>query len=95
MKDWKTLSSVELGALIQQLYLRLEQYEFHAASLAEGSHDSESASALVARLRRRVEDLSALLDHRIAESIGMTEAVRADTSVNTQGRVGFVAKNAS
>ena len=60
MKDWKTLSSVELGALIQQLYLRLEQYEIHAASLTEGSYERD----LVARVQRRVEHLSVLLRRR-------------------------------
>ena len=77
-KEWETLSSVELSTLIQRLYMRLEQYEIHAASLAEGSYQREDASALVARLRRRVEHLSILLNHRLAKSMGLAEDARAD-----------------
>ena len=95
MTEWETLASVELSALLQRLYMRLEQHEIHAAALAEGSYQREDASALVARSRRRVEALSALLERRIAESMSLTEDARADTSVNTQARVGVVVKNAS
>jgi hypothetical protein len=98
MGEWERLSSVELGKLIQRLYMRLEQYEIHAASLVEGSHEREGASALVERLRKRVIDMSGALDRRIAHAMGLdahTRAVRIvpsattsdDTSGNTRGRV--------
>jgi hypothetical protein len=79
MQEWEKLSAAELGKLVQRLYMRLEQYEIHARSLVEGSLQREGAMAVVERMRRNVFDASAILDRRIAESIGQdahTQAAR-------------------
>ena len=71
MNELQTLSSVELGALIQRLYLRLEQYEIHTASLADGTFQRERADNLAALLRKRVIDVSALLARRLVEATSL------------------------
>ena len=69
MREWERLSSVQLGKLIQRLYMRLEQYEIHVASLAD-SPQRDVAMVLADRMRKRMDDASALLDRRLAEAIG-------------------------
>jgi hypothetical protein len=66
MREWERLSSVQLGKLIQRLYMRLEQYEIHVASLAD-SPQRDVAMVLADRMRKRVDDASAFLD--LAEAI--------------------------
>ena len=73
MRDVEQLSAAELGALIQRLYLRLEQYEVHVGSLLEGSHQQEGAREIAEKMRRKVAAVAALLDRRIAESIGQDD----------------------
>ena len=96
MRDWEKLSLVELGEVIQRLYLQLEQYEIHAASLEVGARDQKEARTFVARLRNELTEAAATLDRRLAEATGLgahtqagrmapTVAMRDGTSGN--GRV--------
>jgi hypothetical protein len=86
MKEWEKLSSVELGEILQRLYMRLEQYEIIAASLSD-SPQRDVAIVLADRMRGRMGDISALLDQRIAESIGQdarTQAARTAPTAATR-----------
>jgi hypothetical protein len=97
MKKWEKMSSAELGAVLQRLYMRLEQYEIHAASLAE-SPERNVSMVLAGRMRESINAVSALLDRRLAEATGQgahmqaghmerAAATRDDTSGNSEGRV--------
>jgi hypothetical protein len=77
MQNLDTLSSAELGALIQRLYLHLEQYEIHAAALREGSFEREGANAVAQRMRKKLIDGCALLDRRTGESMGLDARTQA------------------
>ena len=78
MKKWEKMSSVELGALLQRLYLRLEQYEIQAGSLRD-SPERDVARVLAERMRESITNVSALLDRRLAEATSLdahTQAAR-------------------
>jgi hypothetical protein len=85
MKEWEKLSSVELGELLQRLYLRMEQYEIHATSLTD-SPQRDVAIVLAERMRERLGDVSGLLDRRIAEAIGLDAHTQAARMVPSAAR---------
>ena len=76
MTEWEKLTSVELGELLQRLYVRLEQYEIIAISLSD-SPQRDVAMVMANRMRERMGDVSALLDQRIGESIGQDARTQA------------------
>jgi hypothetical protein len=97
MKAWQSISPAELGAIIQRLYIRLEQYNLHTASLVEGSRAQRSARVQADRLRKRLDDACRALDRQMAEVTGLDAHTlaarrlpggsrRAGTSGNAGGR---------
>ena len=87
MKKWEDISTAELGALLQRLYLRLEQYEIRAGSLTD-SPQRDVARVLAGRVRERMADVSALLDRRLAHAIGQGAHTPADRKVQLATRAG-------
>jgi hypothetical protein len=67
MKKWEDMSSVELGALLQRLYLRLERYDIQAGSLMD-CPERDVARLLSERMRADIREVSDLLDRRLAEA---------------------------
>ena len=94
MREWQRLSSVQLGELIQRLYIRLEQYEIHhVASLAD-SPQRDVAMVLADRMRKRMDDASALLDRRLAEAIGRDAHMQvARLAQPVDGHIGQLGKS--
>ena len=97
MKKWEKMSSVESGATLQRLYIRLEQYEIHATSGTD-CPERDVARLLAERMRESITAVSALLDRRLAEATGQdahmravhmvpSDATRDGTSGSAKGRV--------
>jgi hypothetical protein len=80
MKKREVVSTAELGALLQRLYLRLELYEIRAGSLPD-SPQRHVARVLAGRVRDRMADVSALLDRRLADAIGQGAHTPADRKI--------------